>query len=409
MGEPTTEELHADAASAPAVKLQSLDFTSNHHLLKGCKEDIGWRNAGAPCPAPEWTPNAASPVSLTMDQPLAVRLSVNVTGGDPRALPVTIHGLAPAGLGVVRPNLGTGSGASSFVGASSGKLEKKIQKLDLTIQWKAGSSNGTGAGGLVSPESTSNIAYVTMGTPRDDQQREWEEDGVTLKRMDRAVAWIGALDTLDPHRIVGDLMAKFPNYTLQPSPRVPRKYHHPTYYNEEGGAWAMSDFVEETGECQAIVRLVRGMTRQLGMPGETRVIVVWSEPDVGGGRTGLSADLEAQPSAGLDVTREVNGRRWIAALVDGPVKEGKTYPASHTTYRDGTVSPGLNRYEACLAFTQGGKTLYYAGGAGVNAVFESTQPILELFWGLIWVSAASNDGFRVEKIVARYRNEGGVA
>jgi hypothetical protein len=53
--------------------------------------------------------------------------------------------------------------------------------------------------------------YVTMGRPLDDQQEKWPEDGVTRKRMDRAVAWVEPLDTLDPHAIVGALMERFPS------------------------------------------------------------------------------------------------------------------------------------------------------------------------------------------------------
>jgi hypothetical protein len=35
-------------------------------------------------------------------------------------------------------------------------------------------------------------------------------------------------------------------------------------------------------------------------------------------------------------------------------------------------------------------------------VFEEGDARLGVFWGLIWVSAARGDGFRVEEIVAKY-------
>jgi hypothetical protein len=193
-------------------------------------------------------------------------------------------------------------------------------------------------------------------------------------------------------------MGKFPFYALHPSHKVPRQYHHPTYFNDAGGAWAMSDYVAESGECQAIVRLVRAVLRQLGVPGEARAIVVWGDPEVNRGRTALSADLEDEPSAGLRRTRLVDGRRWAAALVDAPVEAGKIYPASHTPGRGGP-SPGFNRFEACLEFTHGGKTLDYGGGAGV---FHDRAEVLHGFWGLVWASAAPRHGLRVEEIVARY-------
>jgi hypothetical protein len=59
------------------------------------------------------------------------------------------------------------------------------------------------------------------------------------------------LNTLDPHAIVEGLMKKFPGYELAPNPKVPKEYSHPAYFNAESGAWPMSEYVEEAGECQA--------------------------------------------------------------------------------------------------------------------------------------------------------------
>ncbi len=381
---------------ALTIALRSIEFRSDHGLMKGCKGESGWKNAGDPCPQPEWTPQGGSPLSVTMGQKLVIRLNAAVSGGESGAAPSRIRGAGPAGITFESGGLAPAAFGAPIELASTQRIERRIQKLDLTVTWSAG------AGNQVSPQTTSNVVYVTMGRPQTDRQNVWQEDGVTVKRMDRAVSWIAPLGTLDPHTIVGSLMAMFPSYTLQPSPRVPRQYRHPTYVNEEGGAWAMSDYPEETGECQAIVRLIRGMLRQTGIPGQTRVIVVWGDPRVGGGRTPQFADQEEQPWAGLDATQEQGGRVWRAALIDGPVEEGRTYPASHTRMADGTLSPGLNRYEACLEFTHGGVTRYYAGGAGV---FEDKQQILNVFWGLIWFSPAENDGYWVEKIVARYGGE----
>ncbi|AUX40214.1 hypothetical protein SOCE26_016130 [Sorangium cellulosum] len=397
MAEPARESPRRDdtPAEAPSVALHSIEFRSDHGLLKDCKGEHGWRNAGSPCPQPEWTPKGAAPISVSMRKRLVIRLKLEARGGGPTALTGAIRGVGPAGITFESRSLAPGAAPLEL--SSARRLRRRIRKLQLALNWSVG-------GARVSPAKTSNVVYVTMGQPQTDKERVWQEDGVTLKRMDRAVAWVGPLNTLDPHAIVGALLARFPTYTLQPSPKVPRQFHHPTYLNNEGGAWAMSDYPEETGECQAIVRLIRGMLRQLGIPGKTRVIVVWGDPNVGGGREAQSADLEEQPWAGLDVAKVEGGRTWRAALVDGPVEEGKTYPASHTRMADGTLSPGLNRYEACLEFTHGGVTRYYAGGAGV---FDDVKPILGVFWGLIWFSSTENDGYRVEKIVARYGAAGG--
>ena len=382
-------------AADSEIALESLRFLSDHELLKGCGQDIGWRSEGAPCPEPEWTRAAGYPVSHSMAEPVEIELQLGTedTGNAPAM--AEIRGRGPEGLAFGAEGLVLAPGAVTMVSAT--ELPRKIRKLALDIRWSAVDDGGHGA--RVAPARTSNVMYVTMARPLDDRQDLWREDGVTLKRMDTAVSWVAPLDSLDPHAIMEALLARFPHYTLRPSPDVPRKYRHPHYLNDEGGAWPMADYVKESGECQAIARLLRGVLRQLGVPGELTILLVWADPDVDQGRTPIEADWEQDPSAGLSATSRIHGRRVVAALVDGPVKEGNVYPPSHTQQKDGSVSPGLNRYEAFMRLTHEGRTRYYAPGAGV---FEEGESQLRVFWGLIWASAAQGDGFRVEKIVAKY-------
>jgi hypothetical protein len=218
--------------------------------------------------------------------------------------------------------------------------------------------------------------------------------------MEKSVEWASSVNSLDPHTIVTALMRRFPYYALFPNPDVPAEYNHPRYFNEVGGAWPMVENVKASGECQAIVRLVRGMLAVLGVPGDVRVIVAWADPAQGGGEKTILDDWEKNPGAGLSRRKRINGKELVAALVDSPVIEGKTYPPSHTPMPDGSASPGLNRYEACLEFSHGGITRYYCGGAGVLA---SKNDLLKVFWGLVWVEFLPNEGFRVEKIVTQYQ------
>jgi hypothetical protein len=380
-----------EATHAPArVLLEAVDFRSGHGILKACGEDVGWKNAGDPCPSPAWTPARSSPVSHTLGEPVHLELTLGKPDRAERAT-IDVHGEGPDGLRLA-PADGERARGDKLSVVSTSPLGRRIAKVSFGVRWS------DGRGGGVSPSHTHDIVYTTFGRPMDDRQADWQEDGVTLKRMDRAVSWVAPLRTLGPHAIVRALMRKFPFYALHPSPKVPRKYHHPTYFNDEGGAWPMSDYVDESGECQAIVRLVRGVLRQLGVPGEARVVVVWGDPEVDGGKKALSAYLDENPNAGLDRTKIVNGRTWLATLVDGPVEAGKLYPPSHTPQRGGP-SPGFNRYEACLEFTHGGETRDYGGGAGE---FASRDEVLHAFWGLVWVSEGPRHGFRVEEIVAKY-------
>jgi hypothetical protein len=368
--------------------LEAVTFRSAHGLLAACDLDVGWRDAGAPCPTPEWTRGHHVPVSHTLGKVVDLELTLDLPERAPDA-PLVLRGEGPEGVLLVHEGAVRGGVA---LARSRDPLPQRIQKIAFTVHWSEG------GGARLSPRRTANVVYATAGQPRDDRRGDWPEDGVTLKRMDRAVAWVGPLATLDPHAIVAALIAKFPAYALHPSPHVPRRYHHPTYFNEEGGAWPMCDYVAETGECQAIVRLVRAMLRQLGVPGRVRTLLVWADPEVDGGRTALSASWDDDPGAGLDRTRVVDGRTWFAALVDDAVEVGQRYPPSHTPRR-GVPSPGLNRFEACLELTYDGRTRTYGGGAGE---FGTTQDVLGAFWGLVWVSWTEGHGFRVEEVVTRY-------
>lgn len=331
-----------------------------------------------------------------MNRRLRLRVRLRAKGGGATQGAIRLRGEGPSRILLARR-------VRRFKGEVTARLKskkcfpRKVQKLSLDIHWTAEDE------AVLTPERTKTTVYVTMARPRVFPGRPFDEEGVTLQRMDKAVEWVEAMDTLSPHAIVEGLMEKFPYYALLPSPKVPAEYHHPTYFNEHGGAWPMAEHIEASGECQAIVRLIRGVLFQVGVPGSVNAIVVWADPRIKGGRKPLFADQEEKPEAGLDATSVINGRPAIAALVDAPVEEGKAYPPSHTRMRGGRLSPGLNRYEACLKLSHRGRTRYYAGGAGV---FESKERILEVFWGLIWVTfrGGGEEGYTVEKIVHQYRD-----
>lgn len=382
-----------EGEKTPTLALRAIEFPSSHRLLKACTEDVGWKNAGSPCAAPEWTPERREPITHTMGESLQVVLTLAAPKDAPRPEKVDLRGEGPMAIRFARDAAPITGESTTVEITSTRPIPKRITKVSLGIRWSAAPA------AVVSPGQSDNLVYVTMGRPQVDLEGIIQEDGVTLKRMDRSVSWVEPLRTLRPHSIVRALMAKFPYYSLRPSPKVPRQYHHPTYFNTEGGAWAMSDYVEESGECQAIVRLVRAILRQLGVPGEAHTLLVWADPEVEGGRRAISAYWDEDPSAGLSRTKMVNGTRWVAALIDGPVEVGKAYPASHTIQNGGRPSPGLNRYEACLEFTHEDVTRAYGGGAGI---FRDKDEVLQAFWGLVWVSEAPNDGFKVEEIVTTY-------
>jgi len=213
--------------------------------------------------------------------------------------------------------------------------------------------------------------------------------------MAAAVARVAAANSLDPHEIVSYLMGLLDRYTLQRDPGVPPEFKHPTFFNTVGGAWPIDAYIEKYAECQAIVRYVRGVLKQVGCPGDATPVVVWADPDIDGGATAL--EKEIGQGGGLNgKKKKVGNEIWYAALADtDPEEVGKLFSPDVM---------GMNNFEACLKFTHGGVTKYYGGGAGA---YDSPAEVIQAFFALVWTTAendsSGNTNYRIQEIVHRYR------
>ncbi|HMI85681.1 MAG TPA: hypothetical protein VK550_16400 [Polyangiaceae bacterium] len=383
------------AAKPDIAKVVSLAFTSDHGKLKD--NDADWKNTGALFADPEFTFGKPSkPISQSRDTAVAITVEIELYPLHLEERTYTIQGAATWGRLTFATTQPLKGGKQTVKLASNEKLPDKITRLEGDIEW---SIVHAAVGSIQADHSFGHVIFVTMGTPEDDRASTLQEDGLTIKRMQAAIDWVAPLDTLRPHAIVAGIMGKIDRYTLTENPAVPAQFEHPTYLgNAEGGAWPLYEYAKYYGECQAICRLTRAMLRQLGIPGKAIITVVWAEP-IGGKAVTKEADWEASPTSGLNVTRQVNGRVHRAALVDGAVIVGKKYSRSHTSMPDGSVSPGLNRYEACLHFDADGETKYYGGGAGV---FASKDGVIRAFWGLVWCEIQGDGGYIVREIVKVY-------
>ncbi len=369
------------------LKVLSMAFKSDHNKLKDYTTD--WQSKGNVFPRPQWKNGEYShPVSHSLDQ--EIELEIELEAGPenaPTKKKAKLMGTGPGAHLTFEQDIELDPGKSKHTIKAKAKLEKKVQDLkDLAISWKL---KVEGDGELDGKKTEGHRIFVTVDTPKDGNGTR--EDGITLKRMEQAVKWVAPMNTLDPHTIVSKLMKKYKYYVLYPSAKVPKKYKHPSYFNNVGGAWPMVDYADEYGECQAIVRIVRAHLWQLGVPGDANIFVVWSEPLSNTTAKTMEADWEKNSNAGLNTSKFENGKTWAACLVDGEVEEGKSYPASHSPMPSGGgSSPGLNRYEACLRFAHNGVTKYYGGGAGV---FKDKDEVIKAFWALIWVSWTANGGY----------------
>jgi len=378
-----------------AVKLLSLAFGTDHGAL--CDNDATWATAGVKFSDKdprEWVrePAHSFPISHTKGEALAVTVEFEAT---PAEVPPATGEVKATGKGDHFSFEGTGSFPAGSPGekvkvtiTAKAKLPDQIAKHVAEIAWKVKVGGEEFDAGPSGPHTI----YATFGPPIEGGERE---DGATSKRMAKAVEMIGAVGSLDPHTIVAAQMKKFKYYTLKRNSSVPEEFGHPQFFNAIFGAWPMADHMSATGECQAIVRFVRGLLRQVNCPGDAKTVVVWADPEVEDGKKAL--EREHGKGGGLRGSRkrQDDGTWWYGCLVDkDPIKEGQVF-------KSGEI--GLNNFEACLRFDHGGKVKYYGGGAGV---FDKAEDVLNAFYALCWVSMDTgedgNDIVTIRKIVRRF-------
>jgi hypothetical protein len=365
------------------LELISLRFWSDYGLIKD--EETKWTNTGKRYPVPEWVNgrDVASPIVHNLDKPVKLDLIFRAGPAGACAEKGTIEGTGPDGI-TFAADVTFKPGKQTFTLTSTQPTPKEVKEIAMAFAWSAKTELAAYSG------TTANDCYLTMNKPVSEGQ---PEDGVTRNRARTAVKFVGETASLDPHTIVDKLMKKFPFYTLKRHPDVPAEHKHATYFNSTGGAWPMAEFVDKSGECQAIVRFVRGLLKQVGCPGEAKTYVVWSDPNVDAGNTVLEAEYPRKTLH--DRRKTVEGVVWTAALADrDPVAVG-------TVFTPDTM--GMNTFEACLRFRHDGTTKYYGGGAGV---YDTYEKVIHAFHALVWFSweydDVGNTNYRIQEIVRRY-------
>ena len=424
-----------------SVKILSLAFKTDHHVMKDNNTD--WKDTGSLFPKPEWKYGQPSaPVSITKAQRLIVEVTFEVNPADAEETKADVTGKAAGSLGslVFEGSTQFKGGTMTLTAESVGRLPDMVTKLTGNIDWSVSTEKD---GPFDAGHTFDHTIYVTIDMPISAPGRE---AGITQKRMEKAVELVSATGKATgpwvgrPLEIVLELMKKFPGYELRTDPGLPEKIFHPKYFDKngtapEGGAWPMADFIEaatrtpkfNAGECQAIVRFIRGVIKIVGCPGKAQTVVVFSDPNVGNGNTVVEQDLEAplgRPYGyGLIGAPEklINGRWSAPGLAD-------TYPGD----KPGTIfdqnrkgrapSIGVNNFEACLKFTDNSVVKYLPGGVNYNPVvngqtftgYDTMDPVIFSFFALVFVSDVPPQQpgeklVRVEQIVKRYRNAAGVA
>lgn len=401
------------------VKVVHVTFKTDHGRLKD--NNSTWENTGTLFAKPEWDYGKPSkPISQTKNTKVTVEVEFDVYPRDADPTACKIIGTAAFGSLVFRGSGQISGGFKTYTASTDGALPDEVDKLTGDIAW---SVDTTDDGVFDAEKSWGHTIYVTIDTPMGDTATVgFFEEGITQKRMDKAVALVKGTGLAKPpwadrpHQIVQNLMGLIGDYVLVPDPAVPAALKHPTYFSgTTGGAWNIADFIAQSAECQAIVRFIRAIIKQVGCPGTTQVMVIYADPTVNNGNTVLEDDNEHPPAGGSGLhhtpMRSVNGRNSFASLVDA-------YPGDAPgTIFDGNRRgrlPGIgsNAFEATLKFTHAGTSKYYPGGTGGGPGLATKEDVIKAFQALVWLSSPpggrpSEDLVRVEQIVKRYRDKSG--
>lgn len=374
-------------------KIVSLGFASDHQVL--LDNDFDLTGKGDPIGQPEWKFGLNSRAILhTKNSKVDVRIELQIFPLNADPVDCVIEGKSKDGLPPLtfKLNQRLQGGLEQFFNLTSAEtLPDELTKLSGKIEW---SVTVPKKGKLAAGDSFGHIIYLTLGKPEDPPG---QEAGITRRRVERSQELVRDTGTSDPHQVIKLLMTNvFPAYTLEKNPNVPKSLNHPAYFNEVGGAWRILEHLQAAAECQAIVRVVRGIGNAVGMPGNYEAITATVDADTGlpfEDPTGKGLKNETRTFKGLTVFP------FLVAEPPGPV--GRIFEI-------GPKAPALNFFEACLRFTQGGKVKLYPGGVGGADFDDVVQVINASFVALIWVSdvpPATPDGkarARVERIVKTY-------
>lgn len=384
------------------TKIVSLKFESDHQVL--LDNDADFSKNGKPIGAPEWKFGKPSrPIAHTKARKVDVEIELEVFPLNADAFDCTVVGEAifePKTTLTFRLNQRLKGGKFTLKLSSAEALPNQISTLKGVIRWTVEAPKAKKTK-FDSGDSFGHRIFLTFGQPADPPDRE---AGITTKRMSSAVDLVAATGSLDPHTVIGSLMAQnFPEYTINKNKQVDPdgKLNHPKFFNDTGGAWRILENLNAAAECQAIVRCVRAIASVLGMPGTFEFILATVDAD-----SGLPFEEDGATGRGLtDERRPVNGRVGQPFLTpEPPLPIGTVFEIGAKS------SPDLNFFEACLRFTQGGKSKLYPGGLGDQPQsFDDVDAVVRFsFRSLILVSDVPplvKDGkprARMERVIQTY-------
>ncbi len=392
---------------------------------------IDWGYSKDLYPQPEWEvgeENAPVSYSRNEEMRLLLDLAVEKRGAVPSAVEGRIVG-HPVGSSdpgfdfASEPfTLTDGSDPVPVFGTSS--LPDWPAHLENEIQWTFHGTRGHLDLGISGPHTV----FVTFDHPiKGDEYESYtthlsnstHEDGATCARMREATRRVHRAGPCTSVELIKRLFAAFPRYVLGPENLSDEQwrevlgdedlgiymeqvdwpqFHHADrddwereqLLREQGGAWPLAVLERYGGECQAIVRFIRGVLMQVGHnEGELHTMYV-------------SAKAPKVPVIQLDRGRGCSGPKsrdpnYDYALVDQPLEVGGRYAQSEVM---------RSNYEAFLMYRyrEHGQwyRAWYGGGEGLidgpqaePLSEEFKTRLLDVFAGLAECRWIGNGAFEV--------------
>ena len=286
-------------------------FLSSHRLLKD--EETEWTDSGTLLTAPDWTPSNTQPVSHSMGESIAVEVHIEVEGlGGPET--GRLVGKIQGEIFFESDEVLFSPGDTVELGMVSAKtVIEQVREQTVDIVWRVWTDKSYRKWHTLF--TSSNRWFTTIGTPKKDTETPF---GVTVKRMEAAVAWASLAGSNNSEQIVRFLMGIMSDYTLRPDP-VAASDGHPGYHEEKiGGPWAHFDHIGKDAECQAIVRLVQRLLFQIGAEGNAELRLVYALPAAP--TVALEDTLDDGRSSGTNKTADEEKETLVVLILNSCAK-----------------------------------------------------------------------------------------
>jgi hypothetical protein len=363
-----------DCVEIGSVNLFSVYFVDEHGKLKDNTSD--WKNTGSLYKSPDWSAaGKAHPMSFTMDKSTGIDIeySVDPENACPESGTVSGEIEGQQAIGPESAGFAPSKKPVSLSTTSNFKFADLLIDSTLSIDWSAEEKSTHDMG------TSENRIFLIFGPSKEGG---YEEDGVTLKRMEAAVKWASEAGSIDEFEIVNHLFNQFDRYVLgiehlsedeqeqlRSDPLLLAEltgYEWPRYFNDEVGAWPLAEFKSWGGECQAICRFIRGVMRQIGSRDKLEFVTYTAD----------FSDPETPLNRG-EPTGPKKNREY--ALADSEVERFKTY---WEPLPGETAEVGWNNFEAYLEYmsAKGGPVRLFGGGVGL---LEKKRNPLDVFYAIV--------------------------